>query len=219
MSKRLCGAAAVLLAGCALGPDYHRPPLDVPPQYRDIAPVTTGAAGDAASVGDSGWWEVYPDADLQTLLTTALKNNYDVKIAVARIDEARAQLGSTRLSYLPQVSVDAGAARAKTSSYALLPGAPRFNNEDQVQILASYQLDLWGQLRRMNEAARANLLASQYARRAVSVTLVATLANTYFELISLDSQLEITQRTVVSREKFVEAYACPARAWLCDRTR
>ena len=204
MSKRLCGAAAVLLVGCAVGPDYHRPALDVPPQYRDVAPAATGAAGDAASIGDSGWWEVYPDTDLQALLATALKNNYDVKIAVARIDEARAQLGSTRLNYLPQVSVDAGAARAKTSSYALVPGAPRINNEDQVQILASYQLDLWGQLRRMNEAARANLLASQFARRAVSVTLVATLANAYFELISLDSQLVITQRTVVSREKFVE---------------
>ena len=115
MSKRLCGAAAVLLVGCAVGPDYHRPALDMPPQYRDVAPAATGAAGDAASVGDSGWWEVYPDTDLQALLTTALKNNYDVKIAVARIDEARAQLGSTRLNYLPQVSVDAGAARAKTS--------------------------------------------------------------------------------------------------------
>jgi outer membrane protein TolC len=124
MSKRLCIAATALLAGCAAGPDYHRPSLDVPPQYRDTAPATTGAS--------------------------------------------------------------------------------RINNEDQVQILASYQLDLWGQLRRMNEAARANLLASQYARRAVSVTLVATLANAYFELISLDSQLEITRRTVVSREKFVE---------------
>jgi outer membrane protein TolC len=97
MSKRLCIAATALLAGCAAGPDYHRPSLDVPPQYRDTAPATTGAS--------------------------------------------------------------------------------RINNEDQVQILASYQLDLWGQLRRMNEAARANLLASQYARRAVSVTLVATLAN------------------------------------------
>jgi multidrug efflux system outer membrane protein len=204
MSRGLCAAAVALLAGCAVGPDYHRPSLDVPPQYRDTAPAASGAAADAASLGDSGWWEVYPDADLQSLIATALKSNYDVKAAVARIDEARAQLGSTRLSYLPQVSVDAGAARAKTSDYALLPGAPRINNEDQVQILASYQLDLWGQLRRMNEAARANLLASQYARRAVSVTLVATLANAYFELISLDSQLEITRRTVLSREKFVE---------------
>jgi multidrug efflux system outer membrane protein len=171
--------------------------------YGDSAPATTPAAGEAASLGDGGWWEVYPDADLQALLTAALKNNYDVKIAVARIDEARAQLGSTRLNYFPQVSVEAGAARAKTSDYALVPGASRINNEDQVQILASYQLDLWGQLRRTNEAARANLLGSRYARRAVSVTLVATLGNAYFELISLDSQLEITRRTVVSREKFV----------------
>src|SRR3984957_20706785 len=115
MKKRLWVSTAPLLAGCAVGPDYPRPPLDVPPQYRDVAPTTAAAVSDAASVGDSGWWEVYPDADLQALLATALKNNFDVKIAVARIDEARAQLESTRLNYLPQVSVDAGAARAKTS--------------------------------------------------------------------------------------------------------
>jgi outer membrane protein, multidrug efflux system len=204
MKKRLCASAAALFAGCAVGPDYHRPSLDVPAQYRDVAPTTAGAGGDAASLGDSGWWVVYPDAELQALLATALKNNYDVKIAVARIDEARAQLGSTRLNYLPQVSVDVGAGRAKTSDYALVPGATRIKNEDQVQIVASYQVDLWGQLRRMNEAARANLLASQYAKRAVSVTLVATVANAYFELISLDSQIEITRRTVVSREKFLD---------------
>jgi multidrug efflux system outer membrane protein len=184
MSRRQCVAAAALLAGCALGPDYHRPSLDVPAQYRDVAPTTTVAAGSAASMGDSGWWEVYSDADLQALLATALNNNYDVKIAVARIDEARAQLGSARLNYLPQVSVDASAVRAKSSNYARLPGSPRINDEAQVQILASYQIDLWGQLRRLNEAARANLLASRYAKRAVSVTLVATIANAYFELVS-----------------------------------
>jgi len=204
MKKRLYVSAATLLAGCAVGPDYHRPSLDVPAQYRDVAPTTTGAAGDAASLGDSGWWEVYPDPDLQALLATAIKNNYDVKIAVARIDEARAQYGSTRLNYLPQVSVDARAGRAKISEYALLPGEPRIYSEDQVQILASYQVDLWGQLRRTTEAARANLLVSQYAKRAVNVTLVATVANAYFQLISLDSQLEITRRTVVAREKFLE---------------
>ncbi|HWX27661.1 MAG TPA: efflux transporter outer membrane subunit [Steroidobacteraceae bacterium] len=204
MSKRLCVAVAMLLAGCALGPNYHRPSLDVPAQYRDVAPTTTGAAADTGSMGDSGWWEVYSDADLQALLATALENNFDVKIAVARIDQARATLGTARLNYLPQVSVDASAVRAKSSNYARLPGSPRINDEAQVQILASYQIDLWGQLRRTTEAARANLLASQYAKRAVSVTLVATLANAYFELISLDSQLEITRRTVDSREKFLE---------------
>jgi len=195
-----------LLAGCAVGPDYHRPTVDVPAHYRDAAPPAAGAgaAAEAASLGDSGWWEVYSDPDLQALLATAITNNYDVKIAVARIDEARAQLGSQRLNYLPQVSVDAAAGRAKTSDYALLPGAARINNEAQVQILASYQIDLWGQLRRATEAARANLLASQYAKRAVAVTLVASVASAYFDLISLDSQLEITRHTVVDREKFLE---------------
>jgi multidrug efflux system outer membrane protein len=204
MSKRLCVAAAALLAGCAVGPDYQRPSLDVPAQYRDVAPTTPDTTGDTPSLGDSGWWEVYSDANLQALLSTALQNNFDVKIAVARIDEARAQLGSARLEYLPQLSVDASAARAKASNFARLPGVPRINDEAQVQFLASYQIDLWGQLRRINEAARANLLASQYAKRAVSVTLVASVANAYFELISLDSQLEITRRTVVSREKFLD---------------
>jgi multidrug efflux system outer membrane protein len=205
MKRWLCACA--LLAGCAVGPDYHRPSLDVPAHYRDTAPTAAGAAGAAgemASFGDSGWWEVYSDPDLQALLATAIRNNYDVKIAVARIDEARAQLGSQRLNYLPQLSVDAAAGRAKTSDYATLRGFPRINNEAQVQILASYQIDLWGQLRRATEAARANLLGSQYAKRAVSVTVVASVANAYFQLISLDSQLEITRRTVVSREKFLE---------------
>jgi multidrug efflux system outer membrane protein len=194
----------LLLAGCAVGPDYQRPSLDVPAQYRDVAPTTPDTTSDTPSLGDSGWWEVYSDANLQALLSTALQNNFDVKIAVARIDEAWAQLGSARLEYLPQLSVDASAARAKASNFARLPGVPRINDEAQVQFLASYQIDLWGQLRRINEAARANLLASQYAKRAVSVTLVASVANAYFGLISLDSQLEITRRTVVSREKFLD---------------
>jgi multidrug efflux system outer membrane protein len=203
MKRQCCAFAAALLAGCTLGPDYHRPNLDVPDRYREAAP-TAATPGDPASVADSGWWEIYSDADLKALLTSAIKNNFDVKIAAARIDEARAQLGTARMEYLPQVSVAATAQRSKTSQYATLPGAQRVNSEDQVQILASYQLDLWGQLRRTNEAARANLLGTQYAARAVQVTLVATVANDYFELISLDSELDVTRRTVVERERFLE---------------
>src|SRR5271166_4376034 len=179
MNKRWYAATALLLAGCAVGPDYHRPALEVPGQYRDDPGAQSGS-GNAASLGDSGWWEVYSDPDLQALLNTAIRNNYDVKIAVARIDQARAQLGSTRLNFLPQLSVQAGAERAKTSAYATLPGVPRIKNEAQVQFLASYQIDLWGELRRMTEAARANLLQSQFAARAVNVTLVASVANDYF---------------------------------------
>src|SRR5580658_4591088 len=191
------------LAGCALGPDYHRPALVVPQQYRDVAP-TESSGNTSTSNGDDGWWQTYSDPNLQALIDRALKNNYDVKIAVARIDEARAQLGSTQLYYLPQISVAGSAARNQVSDYARLPGTPRNYNEGQVQIQASYQLDLWGQLRRLNEAARANLLASEYAQRAVRVTLVASITADYFDLVSLDSQLEIARRTVGTRDKFVE---------------
>jgi multidrug efflux system outer membrane protein len=194
---------AMGLAGCALGPDYHRPPLEVPQQYRDVAP-TESSGNTSSSIGDTHWWQTYSDPNLQSLIDRALQNNFDVKIAVARIDEARAQLGSTRLYYLPQVAVQGSAGRDQVSDYARLPGAPRTYSEGQVQIQATYQLDLWGQLRRMNEAARANLLSSMYAQRAVRVTLIATLAADYFDLISLDSQLEITRRTVGTRDKFVE---------------
>jgi multidrug efflux system outer membrane protein len=202
--KRLTLLAALLPIGCALGPNYHRPALDVPGKYRETAPPAESEPMDVASMGDSGWWQVYSDSNLQALLDTALKNNFDVKTALARIDEARAQLGSTRLYYLPQLSVAAGAEREESSAYAVLPGEARMANEAQVQLQASWQLDIWGQLRRMNEAARANLLGSRYGQRAVRVTLVAQLATAYFNLLSLDSQLQITRRTVGTREKFVE---------------
>ena len=199
----VAGLACALLAACAVGPDYHRPALGVPEAYRDVAPAPETAPG-STSVGDLGWWEVYPDPDLQELIKAALRNNPDVLTALGRIDEARATLGSTRLNYFPQISADASVARTKTSLYDTIPGAPRINNAAQVQIEASYQLDLWGQLRRMNEAARANLLGSEYAKRAVDVTIVSAVASAYYGLVSLDSQLEITRRTIVTREKFLE---------------
>jgi multidrug efflux system outer membrane protein len=196
-------ALSLCIAGCALGPDYHRPAMDVPQTYRDVSP-TASSADTSSSMGDDNWWQVYGDPNLRALIDKALKNNYDVKVAVARIDEAQAQLGSTRLYYLPQVSADGNVGRAQVSDYARLPNSPRTYSEAQIQIQASYQIDLWGQLRRLNEAARANLLASIYAQRAVRVTLVASITADYFDLVALDSQLEIARRTVGTRDKFVE---------------
>jgi len=202
---RCIGAAVcALLGACAVGPDYHRPALGLPEAYRDVAPGPEAAPPGSASVGDRGWWDVYSDTNLRELIEAALRSNPDVHTALARIDEARASLGSTRLNYFPQVSAEASVARTKSSLYTTIPGAPRINDEAQVQIAASYQLDLWGQLRRMNEAARANLLASEYAKRSVDVTVVAAVASAYYELVSLDSQLEITRRTIITREKFLE---------------
>ena len=200
----VAGSVCALLAACAVGPDYHRPAFGVPEAYRDVAPTPETTTQGAASVGDRGWWEVYEDIDLQELIKEALRHNPDVLTAVARIDEAHADLGSTRLNYFPQLSADASVARTKTSLYATPAGAPRINNAAQVRIDASYQLDLWGQLRRMNEAARANFLGSEYAKRSVDVTIVSAVASAYYELVSLDSQLEITRRTIITREKFVE---------------
>ena len=200
----VAGLAGVLLVACAVGPDYHRPALTVPEEYRDVAPAPGTTPPGSASAGDLGWWQMYSDTDLQELIRAALHNNPDVLTAIARVDEANALLGSTRLNYFPQLFADASVARAKTSLYVKPPGAARINNAAQAQIEASYQLDLWGQLRRLNEAARANLLGSEYARRAVDVAIVSQVASAYYQLVSLDSQLEITRRTILTREKFVE---------------
>ena len=198
--NRLLGSATLtlLLSACALGPDYQRPDVQAPATFRDEADAAS------ASYGDLGWWQVYDDPALQALLRTALENNLDVRIAVARIEQARDTLGSARLAQLPQISASASQSRAKTST-ALVPATvPRERDTDSVSLGASWEIDLWGRLRRASEAAKADLLSAGYARDGVRVALVGDVANTYFSLLSLDEQLEITRRTVATREKFVE---------------
>ncbi len=197
--RRFALALALLAAGgCAVGPDYHRPKTGVPAAYRfDPNPVPQ-------SFGDKGWWEIYQDPLLLQLIDTALANNFDVRIAAARVDEARAMLGIARLQQLPQVSVGGGAQRARTSAYELTPGEPAVLNFFQLQGSLSYEFDFWGKYRRASEAARAQLLASRYSHDDVAAGLIASVATSYFTLQSLDEQLVITRRTVESRRKFVE---------------
>lgn len=198
-ATRLALALAVLAAGgCAVGPDYHRPKTGVPAAYRfDPNPVPD-------SFGDKGWWEIYQDPLLLELIETALANNFDVRIAAARVEEARAQLGVARLQQLPQVSLGAGAQRSRTSAFELTPGEPAILNVFEVQGSLSYEIDFWGKYRRASEAARAQLLASRYSHDDVAAGLVASVATAYFTLQTLDEQLVITRRTVESRQKFVE---------------
>jgi multidrug efflux system outer membrane protein len=196
-SGLIAGAAAVL-AACAVGPNYHRPKTEVPAAYRfesDPAPD---------SFADKGWWEIYQDPILLELLKAALANNLDVRVAAARVDEARAQLGATRLQQLPQLAVEGGAQRSRTSQYVLTPGEPLIYNAFQLQGSLSYEIDFWGKYRRATEAARAQLLSSQYARDDVVAGLVSAVATEYFTLQTLDEQLAITRRTVETRRKFVE---------------
>ncbi len=197
--KRTLLAGLALLAGCAVGPDYRRPAVAVPEGYRAATTVPAGT-----SVGDLRWEDVYTDPRLRELIAAALRSNLDLRVAVARVDEAHAALGATRLRYLPIVDASGQVTRSKASLEALLPGAARFQDSEQAVVMASFELDLWGRLRRSGEAARATLLSTEYAKRTVASSVVASVANAYFTLLSLDAQLEITRRTAGTREKFVE---------------
>jgi multidrug efflux system outer membrane protein len=186
------------LAGCALGPDYRRPETTTPPAYR----FEQHAAPD--SIADTGWWQVYQDPVLQSLIREALANNLDVRMAAARIDQARASLGAARLQQLPQASATAGATRQRTSLYELPAGIPALSNVFSLEGSLSYEIDFWGKYRRATEAARAQLLQSEYAKQDVLAGLVASVATAYFTLQTLDDELAITHRTVETRQKFVD---------------
>jgi outer membrane protein, multidrug efflux system len=198
LAASIACTSGLLLAGCKLGPDYRRPDTKAPPNYRFASDA------DAASLADEGWWQVYEDPRLRQLIREALVNNLDVGIAAARVDQARAVLGATRLQQLPAASVAAEAERARTSNFLLLPGLPPISNVFELQGSLSYEVDFWGKYRRATEAARAQLLQSDFARQDVIAGLVAGVATAYFTLQSLDEQLDITNRTIATRQKFVD---------------
>ena len=194
----VAASPALLAVACALGPDYHRPETKIPTAFRFEPTATTD------SFADQGWWQIYQDPTLQALIREALGTNFDVRIAAARIDQARATLGSTRIQQLPQVSISAEAQRARTSADQRIPGAPPISNVFSVDGSLSYEFDFWGKYRRATEAARAQLLASEYSKEDVTAGLVSSVATAYFTLLTLDEQLAITQRTVGTRQKFVD---------------
>jgi multidrug efflux system outer membrane protein len=206
------GLGVVILTGCTVGPKYVRPSVDVPLAYRQPAdetsiktPKTPGGAESQvttsqqtpASLGDESWEEVFPDKVLQDLIRTALKNNYDVRIAAARVLEAQAQLGIARADQSPSISVGRSLTSQQTPQSGPIPGFQV--TQGQVSATSAWNLDFWGQYRRATEAARANLLANGWARKEVMSTLVASVASDYFTLRQLDLQLEISKRTLSSR--------------------
>jgi outer membrane protein, multidrug efflux system len=190
MRTRIFIAPILLLAlsGCKVGPNYKRPTLDVPGQYRGLAPGL-GAAGNFAEMK---WQSVFPDEALQGLIKEALTNNYDIRIAASRIVQAQASLGVTRSNQLPSLSGTFGVQNERSGA---TPGSPTF---DTAGLQLSYLVDFWGQYRRATEAARADLLASEYARHLVETTLISSVALNYFQLRQLDSQLDFSQETVAS---------------------
>ena len=182
----LCSA---FLSACMVGPKYHRPVVQTPNTFRDLADKPHIKA-QSASYADLPWWQVFKDPKLQELIRTALKQNYDLEIATERINAARAQLAVTRSSLFPQVGAGAHFNGGKENT---------FQSKSNFLTLvgdAAFQLDFFGRLRRATEAARAELLATDDARQTVVLTLVSDVANDYFTLLQLDQQLQITHETV-----------------------
>ncbi|PCE32223.1 efflux transporter outer membrane subunit [Burkholderia ubonensis] len=200
---RLCAPVLLMgLGGCLLGPDYVRPKVDVPVSFR-FAP------DEAADVANSAWWEQFQDPTLNALIATALAENRDVKAASARVDEFLGQFVSTRSALFPQLAAGFDAERQRSSrsgAIPLPPTVPSVSNQFQATLSASWDLDLFGKVRRETEAARANLRASEEARRATILTLVASVASSYITLRSLDRQLEIAKATTASRADSVKVF-------------
>ena len=198
----LCSA---VLTGCAVGANYKRPTVDVPGTYRGSTPeqAAAPASGTASSsLGDEKWWDVFQDKELQALIRAALKNNYDVRIAATRVLQARAQLGITRADQLP--SLGAGGNIASQQSPTIGPIPAYEITQGQLTASAAYNFDFWGKYRRATQAARANLLANEWAQEEVKGTLVADLATAYFELRELDLELEISKQTFRSRSESLQ---------------
>ena len=186
-----------VLAGCTVGPDYKRPAVDTPASYHDPAAATTPSGTN--SFADLGWWEVFQDPQLTAYLSEALTNNWDIKIAAARVLQAEAQLRVARSQYFPNVNAggDWWTTRASEKGPSPLPSNlnPQRDYGDVFASMPAYEVDLWGKIRRANEAARAGLFATQDAQRTVRQTLVAQVATAYLDLLALDYDLEIAQRT------------------------
>jgi outer membrane protein, multidrug efflux system len=175
-----------LMGGCALGPNYKRPAVETPGAYR----FATGAG--SSSLADLPWWQVFKDPILKDLIGTAVTNNYDLKQAVARVEQARNLAVAARAPLFPQIGYGGDIGRGRNAIFntpASLSGATA--SSAQVNLNLVWEIDFWGRIRRLSEAARAQYLATDEARRGVMITLVSDVATSYFQLLELDQELEV----------------------------
>jgi multidrug efflux system outer membrane protein len=195
--------AAQVLSGCTVGPNYRKPVVEIPDAYHGPSDQGSGEIQglqpQAPSYAELPWWEVFQDPVLQQLIGQTLAHNYNLQLATERIDAARAQLMITRADQFPEVTAEAGGtdgtffnggfgSRAKYATYAAD---------------ATFQLDLWGKYRRATEAARAQLLGTEYAQKTTILTLVSDVASDYFALLDVDLQLQITRETIANQQDAV----------------
>lgn len=187
----------LVFAGCMVGPDYRRPAVETPRTWRF-------AEKEAKELVNTAWWEQFDDPVLNELINVAIRENKDLKIAAARVEEFRGRYYVTRAPLFPQIGAGASAGGERTTKLGQTPPSPSATNPSelyQVNFFASWEIDLWGKLRRATEAARADLLGTEEAKRGVILSLVTSVAGAYVNLADLDRQLEIAQRTAKSREE------------------
>jgi outer membrane protein, multidrug efflux system len=205
MNKRFISGAVIisLLAGCTVGPKYRKPIVQPPSTFRGAGDAA--ATPDPNSLADLKWFEVFRDQQLQELVRTALVNNYDLGQAMERVQTARANLGITRSDQFPNVTASAEATTLRNPSsgqFALPSGANRDRTFGTVLLnLLSFEIDIWGRRRRATEAARAELLGAEETRKAVMTTVVGDVSAAYFNLLELDTELEIAQDTLATRKE------------------
>jgi multidrug efflux system outer membrane protein len=193
-------AAAALIAGCAVGPDYKRPEVELPAAWQ-------GAPAEGVQGARNRWWTLYEDPVLDRLIDEALANNLDLAVAVARVDEARALLRIADSQFWPTVDAAAQADRSRSSERTAmrLPlGTPLERTNYRAQLNVAYEVDLWGRVRRGSEAAQANLLATEAARYTVRIALASEVAVSYYTLVALDAQVEATRRSLELRSNGLE---------------
>jgi len=183
----------LILSGCAVGPNYKRPPVNTPENFRGADTTPTN------SIADLPWWEMFKDDTLQGLVRTALTNNYNLRIAVTRVDQSRALAAQARGAFFPQLDYQGSAGRGRNAIGGVAVANHGATVDSFVGVAGvSWDIDLWGRLRRLNESARAQYLASEEGRRDVMVSLISDVAQAYFQLLALDRQMEIAKRTTNS---------------------
>ncbi|MBS0163193.1 MAG: efflux transporter outer membrane subunit, partial [Nitrospira sp.] len=205
----LMGVAA-LLSACAMGPDYSRPDIPVTDSFR-----MAGEEKDLPSLADMPWWELYRDEALQKLIRISLEENKDLERAVATVEEFEARLFIARTDYAPQMTATANGPVVRRGGVRFPGFANPFNYYLQGNL--AWEIDVWGRIRRSNEAARADLLAREDNRRAIVLQLVGGVAQSYFDLRQFDLQLEIAERTLKAWNESVRISQARHRQGLIDR--
>ena len=190
----------ILVSGCAIGPRYHEPIMELPQTYRSYKTLDQGEA-----MINLPWWKVFNDKTLQELIRETLLNNYDLRAAAARVDEARAVVGVTRSQILPQTDLTSGISRDRNSQ-VLNPALPRLTSTFTGGFSTAWELDVWGKIRQSIRASQAEYLATEDARRGVMVTLVSDVAQTYFTILQLDLELDIAKKTLKTRSDNLDLF-------------